>query len=270
MPDGSNINIPNYIFHEAPEVLFQPNMLGYNILNIPQAIINCLQGIDKYYWSDLLSHIVISGGNSSYSGFEERLRTELKKLVPQLGKIPKPKVELSAENRKLKMQSIEVSKKQKDTCSNCGVLVDLSDGKEFCPSCGGRVKLPELTIGAGSPKKKPFLIDGKISCPYCKKAIGDISSAFCPYCGKNISTQKDIPEIPEEIIKKAPPAREFAGFYESSDEIIRFFVPDNLQFAIFNGAAILGSLPSFQSLFVSKDQFETNKDLLYRSISEIF
>ncbi|MFX0076701.1 MAG: hypothetical protein ACFE96_14755 [Candidatus Hermodarchaeota archaeon] len=76
MPDGSNINIPNYIFHEAPEVLFKPNLLGYNILNIPQAVINSIQGIDKYYWSDLLSHIMISGGNLSYSGFEERLRSE--------------------------------------------------------------------------------------------------------------------------------------------------------------------------------------------------
>jgi len=68
MPDGSNINIPNFIFHEAPEVLFKPNLLGYNILNIPQALINSVQSIDKYYWSDLLSHIMLSGGNLSYSG----------------------------------------------------------------------------------------------------------------------------------------------------------------------------------------------------------
>jgi len=94
MPDGSNIKVPHYIFHEAPEVLFQPTLIGYNMMNIPQAIINCLQSIDKYYWSDLLSHIVLSGGNLSYSGFEERLRNELNALLPQLGKIPKPKEEI--------------------------------------------------------------------------------------------------------------------------------------------------------------------------------
>ena len=39
MPDGSVKNIPNRVLHEAPEVMFKPTMLGYNIMNIPQAII---------------------------------------------------------------------------------------------------------------------------------------------------------------------------------------------------------------------------------------
>jgi actin-related protein len=269
MPDGSNINIPNYIFHEAPEVLFKPNLLGYNILNIPQAIVNSLQGIDKYYWSDLLSHIMISGGNLSYSGFEERLRLELTQLIPELGKIPKPKVVKPSREGKQKMKLKEKSKKNEDTCPHCGMLVDLTDGKEFCPSCNGRIVLPELSIGNVKMVKNPKLEKGKVICPDCKKEVEDKASIFCPYCGGTFQTT-EIHEVPPEIIKNTLPAREFSGFYESSEEVLRFFVPEHLQFAIFNGASILGSLPSFQSLFVTHEQFQSNTAALYKNISEIF
>ncbi len=269
MPDGSNINIPNYIFHEAPEVLFKPNLLGYNILNIPQAVINSLQGIDKYYWSDLLFHIMISGGNLSYSGFEERLRLELTRLIPQLGKIPKPKIIKPSREERQKMRSKKKSQKKEDTCPHCGTLVDLTDGKEFCPSCNGRIVLPELSIGNFNIGKKPKIDKGKLTCPNCKKAVEDPASIFCPYCGETFPPL-ELSDIPLEIIKNTPPAREFSGFYESSEQILRFFVPENLQFAIFNGASILGSLASFQSLFVTHEQFQTNSAALYKNISEIF
>ena len=266
MPDGSNINIPNYIFHEAPEVLFQPNLLGFNILNIPQAIINSLQGIDKYYWSDLLSHIMISGGNLSYSGFEERLKLELAQLIPQLGKIPKPKTANPSREERQRMKLKKKSQKKEDTCPHCGTLVDLTDGKEFCPSCNGRIVLPELSIGSLKIGNNPKLEKGKRVCSNCKKTVEDGDSIFCPYCGKSFPLK----EIPPEIVKNTSPAREFSGYYESSEEVVRFFVPDNLQFAIFNGASILGSLPSFQSLFVTHEEFKTNSAALYKNISDIF
>ena len=134
MPDGSTISIPHYIFHEAPEVLLQPNLIGFPIDNIPQAIIASLQGIDKYYWSDLLSHIVISGGNLSYSGFEDRLHLELVKLLPQLGKIPKPKQQRSETKEKKHLKAIEGSKKKQDTCPHCGKSISLN--ARFCSRCG--------------------------------------------------------------------------------------------------------------------------------------
>jgi len=269
MPDGGNINIPSYVLHEAPEVLFKPNLLGYNVLNIPQSVVNSVKGIDKYYWSDLLSHIMFSGGNLSYSGFEERLRTELVQLIPQLGKIPKPKAVKPSRNERQKMKLKERSVKNEDTCPHCGVLVDLTGGKEYCPSCNGRIVLPELSIGSTLLAKKPELDNGNLLCPNCKKVIEDKASIFCPYCGGSFQSEP-LREIPSEIIKQSPPAMEFSGFYESSDEILRFFVPENLQFAIFNGASILGSLPSFQSLFVSYEEFQTNSAALYKNISEIF
>jgi actin-related protein len=270
MPDGSTINIPNFIFYEAPEVMFQPQLLGYQIMSISQAIIESLQGIDKHYWSDLLSHIVISGGNFSYSGFEERLKLELSSLLPQLGKIPKPKIEEDSKSEtKLKLKSLKSGKKLQDTCPHCGILVDLSDDKEYCPSCGGRITLPELSIESGGIPSKANIIDGKVFCPNCNKLIDDSTSIFCPYCGASVQSF-DPPEFMAKKINQTVLAKEFSGFYDSVEDVLRYFVPDNLQYAIFNGAAILGSLPSFLRLFVSHQQFTENNDLLYKDISEIF
>ena len=167
------------------------------------------------------------------------------------------------------MRSKKKSQKKEDTCPHCGTLVDLTDGKEFCPSCNGRIVLPELSIGNFNLGKNLKIEKGKLTCPKCKKAVEDPASIFCPYCGETFPPL-EISDIPLEIIKNTPPAREFSGFYESSEQILRFFVPENLQFAIFNGASILGSLASFQSLFVTHEQFQTNSAALYKNISEIF
>ena len=267
MPDGSTIKVPTYILYQAPEVLFNPGMLGYgNIMNIPQAIIACLKNIDNHYWYDLLSHIVFSGGNLSYSGFQERFESELDPLLPQLGTIPKPVAPLSAVKSELiKLQAVEISKKKEDTCPHCGAFIRLSNGIELCPSCGGVLVLPEIKIGASGEGEQKAREKGK--CPHCKKDVADTDSLFCPYCGKPIDSFKSV-DKPEKIIEKTP-AQEFSEFMESASKVLKFFVPDNLQFAIFNGAAILGSLPSFQQLFITYEQFQTNRELLYRDISEI-
>ncbi len=266
MPDGSTINVPTYILYQAPEVIFNPGMLGYgNIMNLPQAIITCVRNIDSLYWYDLLSHIVFSGGNLSYNGFQERFESELDLLLSELGSIPKPVTPLSAVKSELiKLQAVEISKKIEDTCQHCGAFVDLSDGKHLCPSCGGVLVLPEIKIGDSDQGKKK-IYQGK--CPHCGKDVVDSDSLFCPYCGKPIETLEAI-DVPIEVAEKSP-AQEFSESIESASKIIKLFIPDNLQYAIFNGASILGSLESFRKLFITFEQFQTNKELLYRDISEI-
>ncbi|MFX0071427.1 MAG: zinc ribbon domain-containing protein [Candidatus Hermodarchaeota archaeon] len=269
MPDGSVKEIPNNIFFEAPEVMFQPTMLGYNIMNIPQAMIYSLQMISNEYWAELLNHIVLSGGNLSYSGFDERLKRELLELLPQLGPIPKPQEESKTkEEKNIGLVSVEGKTKVQDTCPECGEYVDLSDNKEFCPSCGAKMKPPQISLELGNDKsnRKPKLKDN--ICPSCKKEIKDKTSVFCPYCGKRFD-QLETPKSVDEIIEKSSAALEFLEADKTSD-LIRFFIPDNLQFAIFNGASILGSLPSFQALFVTYEEFISNPDLLYKDITEIF
>ncbi|MHA2391686.1 MAG: hypothetical protein ACXAEX_06930 [Promethearchaeota archaeon] len=249
MPDGSTISIADYILYQAPDVLFNPGMLGYsNIMNLPEAVIASLKVLDSNYWHDLLSHIVFSGGNLSYSGFEQRFESELNKFLPQLGKIPRPKPTLTAvKNELIQLQAAEMAKKKRDTCSHCGAFVDLSTGIELCPSCGGRLSLPEikidLTASNGSPVQKKGI------CPYCNKEIQDTSSIFCPYCGRSVEATQQ--PVRSTSIQGKTPAQEFSEYMEASSKVLKFFVPDNLQFAIFNGAAILGSLPSFQSLFIT-------------------
>jgi len=268
MPDGSTVAVPGRFLYEAPEVMFQPAMLGYNIMNIPQAIIHCLQMIDSSYWGDLLTHIVLSGGNASYSGFEERLKQELTSLLPQLGQIPKPKTQIKQQPTQ-KLQTLKATQKKEDTCSKCGTLVDLSDGKEFCPNCGGSMVAPlfSIDLGLGKKKEKKKL---RSKCPHCGKDIKDDFSIFCPYCGQNVEAFEAF-EIVEEKIEQAVTTtiQEFAGYYEPSDEILKFFVPRNLHYAIFNGASVLGSLPSFRNYFVSHTQFLSDPNLLYRDISDI-
>ncbi|MFO8017971.1 MAG: zinc ribbon domain-containing protein [Promethearchaeia archaeon] len=273
MPDGSIIQIPNHILYEAPEVLFQPGMLGYNMKNITQATIYSLQMMEKTYWGDLLSHIVLSGGNLSYSGFTERFKQELKKSLPQLGPIPKPagSKEIGTTQEKQGLQPVEGKEKKTDTCPKCGELIDLSDDNEFCPQCGAKMKIPKIPIAINMEDEKGAKKEEtpeELICPHCNKKITDSTSRFCPYCGKNIPEEPDLGPV-EEKVEKAPEAKEFTGFYEESENIIKFYIPENLQTSIFDGASILGSLPSFQRLFITQEDFQQNKDLLYRDISEI-
>lgn len=266
MPDGSVKNIPNQVLHEAPEVLFNPGLLGVNAMSIPQAMIYSIQMVERANWGDLLSHIILSGGNLSYSGFEERLKIELRVMLPQLGDIPKPKgQEILFEPSEAKLEKLEIKDQNQDTCPKCGTLVDLSDGKDSCPSCGASMKLPNISLdlGASSEKKKIYE-----NCPYCNKSLKDYSSLFCPFCGKNLA-QISIPTVPEGSLEAALAANEFTDTTDK-DEIIKFFVPDNLQYAIFNGASILGSLPSFQNFFITYDEFQADPSVLYRDISDVF
>ena len=268
MPDGSVKQIPNNILHEAPEIMFQPVMLGYNIMSIPQAIIYCLQMTDSAYWYDLLSHIVLSGGNLLYSGFEERLKQEIVKILPQLGNIPRPQKQPTlSESDDTRLEAIETTQKIQDTCSKCGALVDLSNGKESCPFCGTSMKLPQISIDLGG--SGDMISSSKKICPFCNKEIKDDSSVFCPYCGKNVQ-MADIPTTSEKILEEAFTATEFKAEFNESDEIIKFFIPENLQYAVFYGASILGSLPSFQNLFITYEEFQANTNVLYRDISDVF
>ncbi len=275
MPDGNTISIPNRLLFQAPEVLFTPAMIGSNVMSIPQAIIYCLKTIGSEYWGEMLQHIVLSGGNLSYSGFADRLKNELSALLPELGPIPKPRaakpsvIAPAVETKKLQLVGAE--KREKDTCSKCGTLVDLTDGKQFCPSCGAPMALPEITIGIdlGKKQEKPKKNRGK--CPNCGKDVKDNASLFCPYCGKTIPAELEVPDVAtvEHILEKAPEVGQLASYFESSEDVIKLFIPDSLQYAIFNGASILGSLPSFQPLFVTLQQFQADPNQLYRDISDI-
>ncbi len=274
LPDGTSLTIPNHVISQAPEVMFQPAMLGYNMNNVPQAIIQSLRMVSNDVWGELLSHIVLSGGNCSYSGFEERLKQELEALLPQLGPIPKSQV-VVPEAPSLKLQPIDIAQKQEDNCPQCGELVDLSKDKEFCPSCGAKMSTIEISLdlGLGSLKKeKKTKKTKKGKCPHCNKSLPDDASTFCPFCGKSVDKLPSLDEI-EQILEakfSIPSIPEFASENDdASDEIIKLYVPDSVKFAIFNGAAVLGALPSFKSLFITHGQFQSDSNLIYKDFSHL-
>ncbi|MEJ2277407.1 MAG: zinc-ribbon domain-containing protein [Candidatus Lokiarchaeota archaeon] len=259
MPDGSTVDIPSQILYEAPEVLFQPGMIGSNSPNITQAIIKSIKSINKEYWSELLSHIVLSGGNFYHPGFEERLKVELNSSIQQLGPIPKPKIYQNlTEDQKL--EPTEGIKKTKDTCPNCGTIVDLST-TNTCPKCGNKLESPKISINLDTTGNKTIV------CPSCGREISDKGSKFCPFCGNSLEgiSKDSNPSEPKEISDVST-----SEYDDLSSDIVKFFIPENPQYAIFNGGSILASLPSFQNLFISLEEFQSDKNLLYRDISEIF
>ncbi len=255
LPDGSMMEIAPHILYQAPEVIFDPSMIGSNSPNLPEAIIKCLNSIDKSYWGDLLTHIILSGGNFLQNGFKERLELELNSQISQYGPIPKPH-KIETERQVKTLQPVKSTKKFHDTCPKCGRIVDLSDGKIECPECGASLQITQIDIEIKNL--------APLKCPLCNKEIDDKTSLFCPYCGHKLA--KDRPEV----LSSSDKVPEILEYFESSSKILHFFLPDNLQTAIFKGASILGSLPSFDQIFITHAQYQQNREILSRDISEIF
>jgi len=255
LPDGSMIEIPPHILFKAPEVMFDPSMIGSNSPSLPEAIIKCLESIEKPYWGDLLTHIVLSGGNFLHTGFKERLETELNSLLSQYGPIPKAH-KIETEKQVKILQSVKSAKKLQDNCPECGALVDLSDGKTQCPECGASLETTQIDIQIKD--------SAPLKCPLCNKVIDDKTSLFCPYCGHKLREDKI------EISTASNQVPETHEYFDSSSKILHFYIPNNLQTAIYNGASILGSLPSFNQLFITQAEFQENREIISRDISEIF
>jgi actin-related protein len=255
LPDGSIIEISPHILYEAPEVMFDPSMIGSNSPSLPEAIIKCLRSVDKPYWGDLLTHIVLSGGNFLQNGFKERLELELSSSLSEFGPIPKAH-KIETEKQLKILRPVKGAKKVQDTCPKCGAHLDLSDGKTQCPECGASLQTTQIDI-----KIKD---QSSLKCPLCNKVIEDKTSLFCPYCGHKLQKDKS-----NESTSSAQ-VQDTLEYIDSSSKVLHFFIPNNLQAAIFNGASILGSLPSFNQLFITQAEFQENREILSRDISEIF
>ncbi|MHA1683100.1 MAG: rod shape-determining protein [Promethearchaeota archaeon] len=172
LPDGSTIEIGNSRFM-APEILFSPGMLGYNIMSIPQAIIDSVSKVPPEIKRTMLGNIVLSGGSTKFPGFEKRLQKELDWQIPNLGPLP----EVETNQKKLseykpKMVSFDdsaisipggaggaIGVTKMDTCTQCGHNIDINKD-EFCPNCGNNLKkttiIPEINIGGKKQKDVKF------------------------------------------------------------------------------------------------------------------
>lgn len=79
LPDGRIIKVGQERF-EAPECLFQPNLVDVEQPGVGELLFNTIQSADVDIRSSLYKAIVLSGGSSMYPGLPSRLEKELKQL----------------------------------------------------------------------------------------------------------------------------------------------------------------------------------------------
>ncbi|KAK8844483.1 Actin- protein 2 [Tritrichomonas musculus] len=78
--DGRIIKVSGERF-EAPEVLFQPELLGHEGYGIHQLLFDTITKADINLRKDFFKSIVVSGGTTMYPGFSTRMENELRNLV---------------------------------------------------------------------------------------------------------------------------------------------------------------------------------------------
>lgn len=81
LPDGNVIKIGEGMFR-APEVLFDPSLIGKEINGIHRVVYDSIQRTDMDVRKHLFSNIVLSGGTTMIRGLDKRLKQELDYLTP--------------------------------------------------------------------------------------------------------------------------------------------------------------------------------------------
>jgi len=63
-----------------PEIMFKPSIIGIKGSNIVQATHEAIMACEEDKREILWRHVILSGGNTMFPGFEERFNTEMQKL----------------------------------------------------------------------------------------------------------------------------------------------------------------------------------------------
>ncbi len=80
-----NVDVPlGSATWKAPEVLFDPSILGVNDAGLIDAIFESIEQTDITIRRELSNDIILTGGSSLIFGLRERVETELKRRLPHL------------------------------------------------------------------------------------------------------------------------------------------------------------------------------------------
>mmetsp|Transcript_9024 Transcript_9024/g.13646 ORF Transcript_9024/g.13646 Transcript_9024/m.13646 type:complete len:393 (-) Transcript_9024:48-1226(-) len=79
LPDGRIIRVGAERF-EAPEALFNPNLIDVETPGVGRLLFDTIQKADIDIRKDFYDHIVLSGGSSMYPGLPSRLEKEMREL----------------------------------------------------------------------------------------------------------------------------------------------------------------------------------------------
>lgn len=66
----------------VPEMLFHPSDIGIQEMGIPEAIVDSIQAMPEEMQPHFYQNIVLTGGNTLFPGFKERMEAELRSLAP--------------------------------------------------------------------------------------------------------------------------------------------------------------------------------------------
>jgi len=97
LPDGTSIEVGTEQYR-APEVLFNPSIIGKEELGIHQVLVNALLKSDKKLRRKLSPNIRLNGGSTMFSGLGDRLVSEVRRL-------------LFRDNTKIKIQAFRQKRK---------------------------------------------------------------------------------------------------------------------------------------------------------------
>uniref|UniRef100_F6TVZ8 Uncharacterized protein n=1 Tax=Ciona intestinalis TaxID=7719 RepID=F6TVZ8_CIOIN len=86
LPDGNSIEIGLAKFR-APEVLFQPDLIGEECLGVHEVVTNSIQKCDMDLRRTLYQNILLAGGSTLFKGFGDRLLSDIKRQAPKDVKI---------------------------------------------------------------------------------------------------------------------------------------------------------------------------------------
>ena len=86
LPDGKTVLVGNERFR-CPEALFQPMLLGMESSGIHQAIQNSIEMCGENLRGKLYANIVVSGGNTMFPRFVDRIEKEIVALAPPTAKV---------------------------------------------------------------------------------------------------------------------------------------------------------------------------------------
>ena len=86
LPDGQVITIGNERFR-CPEALFQPSFFNMESGGIHEIIYKSVMKCPLDFRGDFFNNIILSGGNTLFPGFGDRLKKELTCLVPSSVKV---------------------------------------------------------------------------------------------------------------------------------------------------------------------------------------
>jgi len=79
LPDGRIIKIGAERF-EAPEALFNPNLVDVEMPGMGELVFDCINKADIDTRAEFYNHIVLSGGSTMYPGLPSRLEKEIRRL----------------------------------------------------------------------------------------------------------------------------------------------------------------------------------------------